>query len=168
MQATILKGYVIVLLALGDQTRIAARETTVRTLFASLNAGEGQLDSLLVGAWKFWSYHASADGRYGSETRREFRLQADGLCFWSSNSESSGNFSDHDSFGNTTWTGGIAGQNASGVQSGKWTGGSGELNVVWDDGSTAYWKYQVNPATGPNRRLFLQGNQPKPDEWIEM
>lgn len=164
MQATILKGYV---LALGDQAKINARETTVRAIFASLDAGEGQHDPVLVGAWKFWSYHGSADGRYGSETSRQFRLQADGFCFWSSSSESSGSFAGRDSFGNTTWTGGLAGQNSSGIRRGRWTGGGGELNVVWDDGSTAYWKYQVNPPTGTNRRLFLQGNQAKPDEWVE-
>jgi hypothetical protein len=168
MQATILKGYAIALLALGDQTKIANREAIVRAVFASLNAGAGEHDAQLVGSWKFWSYKSSADGRYGSETSRQFRLQPDGICFWSSNSESSGNFSGRDSLGNTTWAGNVASQSGSGVSQGQWTAGSGQLNVLWADGTTSRWTYQVHPGNGQGRRLFLQGDQTKPDEWVEM
>jgi hypothetical protein len=50
--ATVLKGYGIALVGLGDRKQIAAREKTLRGIFASFAAGEGQKDPQLVGMWK--------------------------------------------------------------------------------------------------------------------
>jgi hypothetical protein len=37
--------------------------------------------------------------------------------------------------------------------------------VLWDDGSTGSWDYEVRNVNGKGR-LFLKGAQAKPDEWI--
>ncbi|MBI4624582.1 MAG: hypothetical protein HY736_15365 [Verrucomicrobia bacterium] len=164
--ATVLKGYAVAIVALGDKTRIAARDKTVREIFASFAAGAGERDPRVVGRWKFWSYSSSADGRYGTTTDRRFALQADGNCQWSSSGESSGSFKGTNSLGETTWTGGVAGQSDSGVSRGQWSAANGALYVLWNDGSTGEWKYEVRGAPG-NRRLFLRGNKAEPDEWVE-
>ncbi len=166
MCVTILKGYAVALLALGDQTRIAARDYTVREIFASFAAGAGERDPRVAGAWKFWSYLSSADGRFGTTTDRRFRLQADGTCYWSSSGENSGTFKGTNSLGETTWTGGVAGRSGAGPKRGQWSAANGSLYVLWGDGSASSWDYQVTGAPG-NRRLILKGSGAKPDEWIE-
>lgn len=166
MLITILKGYAVAILALGDRAKIAERDGVVRGMFSSFAAGVGEKDPRLVGAWKFWSYSSSADGRYGTTTDRRFVLQPDGRCYWSSSGESSGSFSGRNSLGETTWTGGVAGQNKSGGKRGQWSAGNGSLHVLWDDGSVSAWDYQVGGAPG-NRRLNLKGSGAKPDEWVE-
>lgn len=161
---TILKGYGIALLALGDKNKIAAREGVLKEIFASLAAGAGERDPNLVGRWKFWSYKGSADGKFGTETTRRFLFQADGTCFWQSQGETSASVQGRDSLGNQTFTGGFAGQNANGDK-GQWTAGKGKLFVLWDDGTTGTWDYEVrNAANG--KRLFLKGNQKQADEWM--
>ena len=164
--ATVLKGYAVAILAIGDKARIAERAKTVREIFASFAAGAGERDLRVVGRWKFWSYSSSADGRYGTTTDRRFVLQADGNCQWSGSGESSGSFKGSNSLGATTWTGGVAGQNNSGVRQGQWSAANGSLHVLWTDGSTGGWTYEVTGVPG-NRRLLLKGNSAKPDEWVE-
>jgi len=163
---TILKGYAVTIFSVGVKDKIAARDKTIREVFASLAAGAGQKDQQLVGTWKFWSYKSSADGKFGTETTRFFRLLADGTCAWTNNSESAGNFTGKDSLGNTTWTAGVAGQGGN-ADTGTWSAGNNQLYVMWKDGSSSAWGYQVGGAPG-NRRLMLQGVGKKPDEWVEV
>ena len=164
---TILKGYAVGVLSLGDKARIAGRDPTVREIFYSLAAGAGQKDPAIVGAWRFWSYKGSSDGRFGSTTDRRLVIQADGACAWTSGGESSGVFKGTNSAGETTWTGGVAGQSNSGVDRGQWSAANGELYVLWGDGSTSKWNYQVTGLPG-NRRLKLKGARGEPDEWVEI
>jgi hypothetical protein len=166
MFVTILKGYAVAILALGDQAKIAERDSVVRGMFSSFAAGAGEKDPRIVGSWKYWSYSSSAGGSYSTEINRRFVLQPDGSCFWSSGSESAGSFKGSNSLGETTWTGGVAGQNNSGVKRGQWSAGNGSLHVLWDDGSGSMWDYQVGGVPG-NRRLNLKGSGAKPDEWVE-
>ena len=164
--ATVLKGYAVAIVALGDKAKIAERDATVREIFASFAAGAGERDPRVIGVWKFWSYSSSADGRFGTTTDRRFALQADGNCQWTSSGESSGTFKGTNALGETTWTGGVAGRDTSGVSRGQWSAAGGALYVLWNDGSTGEWSYEVTGAPG-NRRLFLKGSRPKPDEWVE-
>lgn len=160
---TILKGYGIALVALGDKNKIAARDGILKDIFASLAAGAGERDANLVGRWSFWSYKSSADGKFGTETKRRFQFLADGTCYWQSSGESSGNFQGRDSLGNQTFVGGVAGQSTNGDK-GQWTAGNGKLYVLWDDGTTGTWDYEVRQNNG--KKLLLKGNQNQPDEWM--
>lgn len=164
VMTTILKGYGVALLALGDKTKIAAREGVIKEIFASLAAGAGERDPRLVGRWKFWSYKGSANGKFGTESTRRFQFIQDGTCLWQSNSESSGTVSGRDSLGNQTFVAGIAGQGDNGDR-GQWTASNGQLYVLWDDGTTGTWGYEVRPA-GNGNRLFLKGSGKQADEWM--
>ncbi len=162
---TLLKGYGIVLFAIGKDAAIAPREATLRQIFASLASGEGQKDPQIVGRWKFWSYSSTSGGSYGTERSRMMMLRPDGTCSWMSRTESSGNFKGGDSLGNETWVGGVAGASGD-SDTGAWSAGEGKLFIQWKDGSLASWDYRLGGVVG-NRRLFLTGNGKKPDEWVE-
>jgi hypothetical protein len=157
-RTTILKGFGITLFTLGDASKIAARDETVQNVFASFAAGEGKRDPTIAGSWRFWSYNASADGKFGTEKNRQMVLRPDGKVFWSNKSESSGTFSG-------TVTGGYAGSSTGGDH-GTWSAADGVLYVLWDDGSTSTWDYTVTGAPG-GRKLLLKGSAPQPDEWTE-
>ena len=164
--STIMKGYGISVLALGEASRVKSRGGILRGVFASFAAGAGEKDSQLVGAWKFWSYSSSADGKFGSERSRWMSLMADGTALWKARSESSGTLSGRDSLGNETFSGGIAGQSGD-ADRGTWSAGEGKLYVQWQDGSLGEWSYRVGGMPG-NRRLFLQSaGQGKPEEWVQ-
>lgn len=164
--STILKGYGISVVALGETGRIKSREKTIRTIFASFAAGAAEKDPHLVGTWKFWSYSASADGKFGTERSRMMTLQSDGTVLWKGRSESSGSVSGRDYLGNETFSGGVAGQTGS-ADRGFWSAGEGKLYVRWQDGSTGEWSYRLGGVPG-NGRLFLQtADQKKPDEWVQ-
>jgi hypothetical protein len=163
--ATIVKGYSMSLITLGEPARLKKRDKIVRSIFASFAAGSGQRDPRIAGSWKFWSYKSSADGKFGTETTRYMRLSPDGSASWSSNAESSGNFAGKDSGGNTTWTGGVAGQSGSGDR-GSWSAENGELFILWNDGSTSSWDYKVAGGNG-GRKLYLKGAKAQADEWVE-
>ncbi|MBW3622193.1 MAG: hypothetical protein KY468_02150 [Armatimonadetes bacterium] len=157
---TILKGYGITLFTLGVKEKIAAREKTVRSIFSSFAAGEGKRDPQLVGAWRFWSYKASADGKFGTERSSQMVLHANGQCQWSGKSESSGSFS------NSQIQGSYAGSSGD-ADRGTWTAANGELYIMWNDGSVSTWDYQVSGAPG-GRKMLLKGSGNKPDEWMEI
>lgn len=166
VMTTILKGYGVTLLALGDKTKIAAREGLLKEIFASLAAGSGERDPHLVGGWKFWSYKSSPNGKFSTETKRRFQFLPDGTCFWQSAAESSGSAEGRDSLGNQTFTGGFVSQRGNGNgDRGQWTAGDGKLYVLWDDGTTGTWDYEVKQAAN-GKRLFLTGANNKPDEWM--
>lgn len=156
---TILKGIGITLFTMGDKSKIAARDRTMEAIFSSFAAGEGKRDPQIVGAWRFWSYKSSADGKFGSEQSRQMVLQPDGTALWSNKSESSGIFS-----GGVT--GGYAGASASGDR-GTWTAANGELYIQWEDGSFGSWDYKVSGTPG-SRKLLLKGAAAQPDEWMEI
>lgn len=164
--ATILQGYGVALVALGDKKLIAGREKTLRGIFASMAAGEGEKDTRLVGAWKYGHYSSSALGGHSTESTRFLTVRADGTCRWSSQTETAGNLKGRDSGGNETWTAGYAGV---GGDNDRWTwsAGNGKLYVMWQNGSLSEWDYNVSGQPA-GRRLLLKGsNQQKPDEWME-
>jgi hypothetical protein len=164
--AAVLKGFGVALVAMGESGQIAARDKTLRGIFASFAAGEGQKDPQVVGTWKYWSYSSSALGGFSTERTRFMTLQADGTCLWSSRSESSGSARGTDSLGNETFRGGLAGASG-GNDQGTWSAGDGKLYVMWQNGSLSEWTYQVS-GTGGNRKLLLRaGDQQKSDEWLE-
>lgn len=162
---TILKGYGVVLFAIGEKEQVAKRDKTLQGVFASFAAGEGEKDPQLVGAWKFWSYSSSSIGSYSTERFRLLVLRADGTCAWSSRTDTSASLSSKDSLGNQTWTAGVAGTGGN-ADKGTWSAGGGKLFVMWQDGSLSEWGYAITGEPG-NRRLFLKGNKEKPDEWVE-
>jgi hypothetical protein len=164
--ATILKGYGVALVALGEKDQINRREKTLRGIFASFAAGEGQKDPRLVGTWKYWHYSTSALGGFSTERTRFLRLGTDGTCLWSSQTESGGNVRGRDSGGNDTWTAGVAGMGGDSDR-GTWSAGNGKLYIMWQNGSLSEWAYSISGQTG-GRKLLLKGNhQLEPDEWME-
>jgi hypothetical protein len=163
---TVLKGYGLAAVGLGETKSIEKREKILRSVFASFSAGSGQKDPQLVGAWKFWSYSGSASGNYSTERTRFMNLQADGTAQWSSRSESAASVSGKNYLGQETFNGGVVGNNADNDR-GTWSAGDGKLYILWQNGSTSDWNYQLSGAAG-NRRLMLKGaDQAKPDEWVE-
>ena len=166
VMVTVLKGFGIALLAMGDKNKIAGRDNVLREIFSSLAAGAGERDPNLVGGWKFWSYKSSPNGKFGTETKRRFQFLPDGTCLWQSAAESSGSAEGRDSLGNQTFTGGFVSQRGNGNgDRGQWTAGGGKLYVLWDDGTTGSWDYEVKQAAN-GKRLFLTGASNKPDEWM--
>lgn len=164
--ATILKGYGLALVALGDKKQITGREETLRGIFASLAAGEGEKDARLVGAWKYWHYSSSTLGGHSTESTRFLTLRADGTCLWSSQTETGGNLRGRDSGGNETWTAGYAGVGGDNNR-GTWSAGNATLYVTWQNGSLSEWTYNLSGHPGGRRLLLKGGNQQKPDEWME-
>lgn len=163
--ATIVKGFSMSLITVGEPARLKKRNNIVRSVFASFAAGSGKRDPRIAGSWRFYSYKSSADGKFGTEKNRYMRLSPDGSASWSSSSESSGNFAGRDGGGNTTWTGGVAGQSGSGDH-GTWSAEGGELFILWNDGSTSSWNYRVQGGNG-GRKLYLKGSNAEADEWTE-
>ncbi|MBM3880933.1 MAG: hypothetical protein FJ387_14640 [Verrucomicrobia bacterium] len=164
--ATILKGYGVALIAVGDKHQTTPRERTLRGVFASFAAGEGQKDPQIVGTWKHWHYSSSALGGHSTESTRFLRLLADGTCSWSSQTESSGSIRGRDSGGNESWTAGYASVGGDSDQ-GTWSAGNGKLYVMWQNGSLSEWAYSVSGQPGGPRLLLKGHNQAKPDEWME-
>jgi hypothetical protein len=164
--AAVLKGYGVALVGLGDQQQVLAREKTLRGIFASFAAGEGQKDPQLVGTWKYWHYSSSALGGFSTERTRFLVLRADGTCLWSSQSESSGSVRGSDSLGNQTYSAGTVGTSGSNDR-GTWSAGGGKLYVMWQDGSLSEWAFTLSGAPGSRKLLLKSGDQQKPDEWME-
>jgi hypothetical protein len=164
--ATVLKGYGVALVGLGEKQQIAAREKTLRGIFASFAAGEGQKDPQLIGTWKYWHYSSSALGGFSTERTRFLVLRADGTCLWSSRSESSGSVRGTDSLGNETWNAGVAGTSGD-RDRGTWSAGNGKLYVVWQNGSLSEWSYTLTGQPGGRQLLLKNSTQQKPDEWME-
>ncbi len=153
VMATVLKGFSVALLAMGDKDKIAARQTVLNDVFSSLAAGAGERDAQLVGQWKFWSYISSAGGKSGTETTRRFRFLADGTCLWQSTGESS----------RSVESGSLTSQSSNG-DTGQWTAANGQLFVLWADGSAGTWQYELR-TTENGKRLFLKSDN-KADEWV--
>jgi hypothetical protein len=164
--ATVLKGYGLALVGLGEKTQVAAREKTLRGIFASFAAGEGQKDPQLVGTWKYWHYSSSALGGYSTERTRFLVLRADGVCLWSNQTETSASLRGTDSLGNETWTAGTTGSGRDRDQ-GTWSAGNGKLYAMWRDGSLSEWSYTITGQTGGRRLMLKSGGQQQPDEWME-
>jgi len=164
--ATILRGYGVALVGLGDKKQVAAREKSLRGIFASFAAGEGQKDPQLAGIWKYWHYSSSALGGFSTETTRFLTLRADGTCLWSSRSESGGSARGTDSLGNETWSAGVAGTSGDSDR-GTWSAGGGKLYIMWQNGSLSEWSYSLEGQAGQRRLLLKGADQSKADEWME-
>jgi hypothetical protein len=164
--AAVLKGYGVALVGLGEKKQITAREPTLRGIFASFAAGEGQKDPQLVGTWKYWHYSSSALGGYSTERTRFLALRADGTCAWSSRTDTSASLRGSDSLGSETWTAGMAGTGGDSDR-GTWSAGGGKLYIMWQNGSLSEWTYNVSGQPGGRRLLLKGGDQAKPDEWME-
>ena len=163
---TIIKSFSAGILAMGKQERITQRDATLRAIFATLVAGAGERDPALVGRWKYWTYKSSANGAYSSERTSWLTLKADGTCLYSSKSESSASLSGKNAGGETTWTGGFAGQGSDGDR-GSWTGSQGQAYVIWEAGGSEASSYKVQGNPG-HRKLFLQRpGQKEPVELME-
>ncbi|HOW64481.1 MAG TPA: hypothetical protein P5186_17460 [Candidatus Paceibacterota bacterium] len=139
---------------------------TLRGVFASFAAGEGQKDPQLVGTWKYWHYSTSALGGYSTERTRFLALRPDGTCLWSSHAESGGSVQGRDSLGNETYRAGHVGVGEASDR-GTWSAGSGKLYVMWQNGSLSEWEYTVSGQTGSRRLLLKNSNQQTADEWME-
>lgn len=156
----LLDGNAVGFLAVGECARVEPRHAAVAGVARSLRMGQGQRDPRLVGSWHHWSYRGSSGltgASYGTETRRQVLLAADGSAAEASSVESSGFVS-----GSAGWAG--QGQEQ---RRGTWTAGDGTLFMRWNDGTSAAFQYQVSGVPGARRVLLVAPGMDKPLEWNE-
>ncbi len=161
---TLLRGVAVGVVGIAEPAILAGRLPALESVFVSLAWGEGDQDPALVGEWHAWSYQA---GTYlSAETRQTIELAPDGTAAMRSSTETAGNLKGRDAEGNTSWTAGIAGQRGH-QRIGTWSAGGGMLYLIWADGTSATWKYQVSGARGDRRVTLVAPGASKPTEWTE-
>ena len=143
VMATVLKGFSIALLAMGDKDKIAARENVLKDIFSSLAAGAGERDAQIFGSWKF-GISKNSGGTSSTETTRRLRFFPNGTCVW----QNSGIGLSQDNEG----------------ERGQWTAANGHLFVLWADGTSGTWNYEMR-ASENGKRLLLKGADTKAHEW---
>jgi hypothetical protein len=164
---TIVKGYGISLVAIGEKALISKRDAFSRAMFGTVGDTEAQLDPALIGRWHYYSYKSSADGKFGTERDEHIVLAPDGAVSARQRSESSGNFSGKDSGGAETFRGGVSGGKSGGSR-GRWSAGGGKIYIQWEDGSTEAYEYVVRGGRGARRvNSRPVGSSAKPQEWAE-
>lgn len=156
--ATVLKGFGISVLAVGDKARIAARENVTRGIFTSFGAFEGEKDPQVVGTWKSGVADngmliKDAAGRVSttsaSDSSDRYTISPDGTISKVSHSRTIVNapgvsLDTGDSYETTKGT---------------WAAGSGKFVVFWENGKSNEWTYQVTAEPGRSRRLVLRAGQ---------
>ena len=150
---TLLKGYGVALVGLGDVSRVEAREPTLREIFATFDFKEGPKDPGLVGSWRYESVYMSGD--FSSTSVRYMTLRADGTFGWGSRLLFSSDAGGGD-------TGGSPGER------GRWSAANKKLSLVWDDGSYAEYGYYVQGAQGSRQMLLKPTNGDKNQLWEEV
>ncbi len=151
---TVLNRAIVSLTAVGDQSRIAAREGQLREIFGSFDQGapsatdqtsgnSGGTPAELVGTWKNWEYK-SYGGSSSSEKTTFITLAADGTYGLSGNAESSHSFTFRDSGGAQTGNAGYASQGGGSEGGGRWQAANGVLTLTDATGSASF-NYQIRP-----------------------
>jgi hypothetical protein len=136
LYVTIINGYALAVVGLGDKTQVNARDGVLRQIFSSLGWKEGERDAALVGAWKKVGT-TSLDSRDAvgrlqassvSESQRSMVLRPDGTCTSRevSRTIALGQGVSLDSGDQVT------------TQNGKWFAGNGKLVLIWEKGADEY------------------------------
>ena len=140
---TLLKGYGVALVAMGERAQIEARDPQARQIFTTFGFGEGERDAALVGSWHLLSTSAISNNspfetawtraQAVNEQTSSLKIRGDG-----------------------TWTRtdkrhmlvGAAGiwleDKSSSSASGTWSAGGGKLYMIWKDKSWEEYSYQLD------------------------
>jgi len=164
---TVLKGYAISVVALGEKDLIAKRAKVSQAMFETINDAEEQTDPALVGRWHYWTYSGAKDGSHGAEHDYHLTLAADGSAALEHRGESSAIIKGKDAGGNDTVDAGIAGVSNS-ADKGHWSAGGGKFYIRWEKGASQAYEYKVTGEAG-QRRIAARavGSNDKPAEWTE-
>ncbi|HKA88090.1 MAG TPA: hypothetical protein VKE22_10505 [Haliangiales bacterium] len=136
---TLLRGAAVAVVGISEPAVLESRLPALEGVFRSLDWGEGDQDPTLVGTW-----HARSDGaadHLGDEARHTIELRSDGIA-------------------------GIAGERG-GRRLGTWNAGGGMLYLLWADGTSATWKYEVSGAPGGRRVTLRAPGASASVEWTE-
>jgi hypothetical protein len=163
---TILKGYAISMMAIGETSVLSRREAIARGVFTTISDTEVQIDPALVGKWHYWTYSSSSDGKLSSEHDYHLALLPDGSAILNHRGQTSGSVSVKDSGGNETANAGWAGDRTTGDK-GKWSAGGGKIYLQWDDGSASAYEYSVSGGPGGRKVIARAGQGAKAVEWME-
>ena len=143
LSATILKGFSLSVFAIGSEAVLMAHQQTVREIFASFNAGDGERDPQLVGEWQT----VRDDG--GSDRSSRYTLGADGTLTKVTRSQTI-----VDAPGVSLDT-----DDQTETMRGTWSAGDGRLFVLWENGSTDDVAYEVRTDSAGSRVSMISGAQ---------
>jgi len=132
LSATILKGFSLSVFAIGSEDVITARQETVREIFSSFDAGAGERDPQLVGAWE------TGLRDDGVATSSRYTLGADGTLTKVTRSQT---------------------DDQTETMSGTWSAGEGRLFVLWEKGSADDVAYEVRTDSAGSRVAMISGPQ---------
>jgi len=148
---TLLQGYGVGLLAIGERQRVESRQGALREVFGTFGLLESQRDPQVVGTWRNesrYNYRGPAAGvgdDFASTAISQWAYQADGTFRASGQVSTSANID--------------TGMQAGG--GGRWATGEGHLYMVWADGSYSVFKYYVQGAPGSRAMLLTPPNGEK-------
>lgn len=140
--ATVLKTFAVGVVAVMPTDKMAKRAEILKQIFATMNAGEAEIDRNLVGAWSKTSENTidaqSSGGRRAGDAslvgnkQSRFQLNADGtfICRESNYTIASGSGVFVESKSDNTYEG-------------SWSAADGKLVIVWSDGSMEEYRYTV-------------------------
>ena len=132
LSATILKGFSLSVFAIGSEDDMTARQQTVREIFSSFDAGAGERDPQLVGAWE------TGLRDDGVATSSRYTLGADGTLTKVTRSQT---------------------DDQTETMSGTWSAGEGRLFVLWEKGSADDVAYEVRTDSAGSRVAMISGPQ---------
>jgi hypothetical protein len=132
LSATTLKGFSLSVFAIGSEDVMTARQQTAREIFSSFDAGAGERDPQLVGAWQTG---LRDDGV--SDRSSRYTLETDGSV--------------------TKVTRDIDDQTE--TMRGTWSAGNGRFFVLWENGSSDDVAYEVQTDSASNRVAMISGPQ---------
>lgn len=158
--ATILKGYGVALVGLGDSKRMEARKSILQEIFSTFGLGEGEKDPRIFGSWRSENYSSSGivSDRINTTSIRNMILRSDGSC--TSGGQFLANIENRSSSG-TVDTGTGAGTH------GRWGTGNSKLYLIWNDGSYGEYTYYVQGTPGSRQMLLTPANGNK-ELWEEV
>jgi hypothetical protein len=132
LSATILNGFSLSVFAIGSEDVTTARQQTVREIFSSFDAGAGERDPQLVGAWE------TGLRDDGVATSSRYTLGADGTLTKVTRSQT---------------------DDQTETMSGTWSAGEGRLFVLWENGSADDVAYEVRTDSAGSRVAMISGPQ---------
>ena len=158
---SLIKGYGIALVGLGDKNVIDTRKPILQDMFSSFGIGQSQIDPVLVGNWRYEDNYSS--GEFIGITVRYMSLRQDGSFDTSGRVVAS--MESDDAYGNPIGST-HADTGTSPGDRGRWGTGNKKLYLMWDDGSYAEYGYYIEGAAG-GRKMLLKPANGKNELWYE-
>ena len=166
VQVTVINGFALAALAVGDAARLNARSDTLKTVFKTMVIGPSQTNPALTGVWYKKSYYSSNSGYSGSNfntsSTRTTGLYADGTCAATNQMVLSAAMKDYRGDPSGSANGEFQGD----VERGRWAASADRLYILWNDGTLATWRFHVQGPPG-NRAMVLYPQQGEKDLWTE-